>query len=164
MTKWTSVAFDDVPSRLKYPVERSVSGLVGARLLSPPDFSLWLCIAEFGTGGSLEWSGVHSDDAVYVLDGLVEVDGRRVEKGGAVLAEHAATAMLHVLAPSTLAHFGSRVNGPAVDGPFGRPIEPMDAVHTVGPEGAWLSGSRETSMLSGLPTAPVTIAVCSSSR
>ncbi|MDW3215573.1 MAG: hypothetical protein R8G01_16355 [Ilumatobacteraceae bacterium] len=143
MTKWTSIAASDVPAAPEYPVERAVSGLVEARLLSPPGYSLWLCLAEFEAGGSIEWTTPHSDDALYVLDGIVEVDDRQVGSGGAVIVEHGAAARLTVVERAKLAHFGSHTDGPALGGPLGDPGEPMNSVHVIGPEGTHVSGARE---------------------
>lgn len=144
MTKWTATAIAETAPSVVYPVPRSTTGLIEARLMSPPDYSLWLCVADFESGGTISWTaGSHSDDAVYVLGGLVEVDGRQTGTGGAVLVEHDASTRLNVVRPSRLAHFGSAVDGPALGGPLGDPVTPMNDVHVVGPTGTYVSGSRE---------------------
>lgn len=143
MTKWTAVAFAEAPLSREHPIGHSTTGLIDARLLSPAGYALWLCVAEFEAGGTISWTNGHSDEAVYVLEGLVEADGRRTGTGGAVLVEHGAVTSLQALRRSRLAHFGSSVDGPALGGPLGDPVPPMDAVHVVGPEGTYLSGTRE---------------------
>jgi len=148
VTKWTAVAFDAAESQAAYPVPRTATGVTEARLLSPAGYSLWLSYARLEPGGTIEWRDEHSDDAIYVLAGEVEVrtvDGaaRRTPAGGAVLVECAAAATLTAPSGAELLHFGAYAAGPALGGPAGDPEAPMGAVHVVGPEGEHVSGARE---------------------
>lgn len=143
MTKWTAIAFDSATPQSAYPVDRTVTGLAEARLLSPPDYSLWLTYARLEPGATIDWRGEHSDDAVYVLSGAVEVDGRRAPAHAAVLVECAAEATLSARDGAEVLHFGAYRPGPPSGGPIGDPEPPMHAVHVVGPEGEHVSGARE---------------------
>src|SRR5690349_3554038 len=60
----------------------TVDGDVTARVVSPPDFSLWLVTADLSDGTTIEWPARHGDEAVYVLDGALEIDGK-VDGNGA---------------------------------------------------------------------------------
>lgn len=148
MTKWTAITFDAAEPATAYPVPRAATGVVEARLLSPAGYSLWLTHVQLAAGGTIEWHGEQSDDAVYVLAGEVElrqsgVASRRAPAGGAVLVESAAAATLVAPDGAVLLHFGAYVPGPARGGPAGDPEAPMSAVHVVGREGEHVSGARE---------------------
>lgn len=143
MTKWTGISVDDVPSGDRYPVDRDVAGPVSSRCLSPDGYSLWMVHAALGDGATIRWSGERSDDVVYVIDGVVEVGGRRCEAGGAVIVERAADVELVARGDCVIAHFGSLDAEPPTDGPLGGPAPDATSVHIYGPGGAFLSGDRE---------------------
>ena len=69
MKKLAILHEDDVESQDTYPVPVAVTGLVSSKLLSPPDYVLWLCISELEEGATITWPAVHSDQAVYVFLG-----------------------------------------------------------------------------------------------
>jgi quercetin dioxygenase-like cupin family protein len=93
----------------------------GARsaFFQPPDYSLWQLTGELDSGTELVWTNDHGDEAVYVVDGAIEVDGTRVGSGGAVLIEATVPATVRAVAPTRVAHFGPTDHDPPRDGPFG---------------------------------------------
>ncbi|HRE00278.1 MAG TPA: pirin-like C-terminal cupin domain-containing protein, partial [Ilumatobacteraceae bacterium] len=76
-------------------------------LLSPPGYSLWMCDARLAPGATITYRGPHSDDALYVIDGELDVDGRRCPPGGAVIVESGAEAVVTAVVESRVVHFGS---------------------------------------------------------
>jgi quercetin dioxygenase-like cupin family protein len=128
----------DAPLADAYAASCTVTGDVAARRLSPENFSIWLYVSELGAGASLEWGTEHGDEAVYVIDGVLDLTGDRVEAGecpagGAVLVESGVAAKAVARGAAKIAHFGS-VNPPAerrgtmvhVIGPRGRYESPPD--------------------------------------
>ena len=128
----------DAPLADAYAASCTVMGDVAARRLSPENFSIWLYVSELGAGASLEWSIEHGDEAVYVIDGLLQVEGPiegldECPAGGAVLVESGVAAKAVARGAAKIAHFGS-VNPPAerrgtmvhVIGPRGRYESPPD--------------------------------------
>jgi quercetin dioxygenase-like cupin family protein len=95
----------------------------GARsaLFQPSDYSLWQLAGELDAATELEWRTDHGDEALYVVDGEVEIDGTGVSPGGAVLVEAGAPANLRALKASRVAHFGPVDHEPPSAGPFGAP-------------------------------------------
>jgi hypothetical protein len=87
----------------------------------PDGFPLRLELVELG-----ELTCEGGEEAIYVLDGAVEVDGRTCPAGGAVIVEGAARPML--TGPATVVRFSA--------------VEPQGTgtdVHVVGPGGTWAS-------------------------
>lgn len=78
-------------------------------------------------GGSVEWPASHGEEAVYVLDGEVAIDGRTVPAGGAIVLH--ADEPCRLEGTARLAHFSSATRG-AVGGR-----------HLVGPGGVSRSGA-----------------------
>lgn len=95
----------------------------------PDEFPLWLERRSLDAGSALELGADHGDEALYVLDGEVEVDGRRCPGGGAVVVEAGVPAVVRATAPTTVVHVG-RAGGPTTGGA---------QVHVVGPGGTWAS-------------------------
>jgi hypothetical protein len=110
-----------------------------ARLLSAPDFPLWLISADVPDGGGLHWGPDHGDEVVYVASGQVAAGARECSEGGAVIIEAGCPADLVAQGPARLLHFGSRDGGPSTgsavtaDGSDG----PEPSLHVVGPRGTW---------------------------
>jgi hypothetical protein len=77
-----------------------------ARHVSPDGFSIFLDIVTLPADESLEWTSAHGDDAVYVIDGSLQVDGQACPRGGAVIVESGVPAIVTATEPATLAHFG----------------------------------------------------------
>src|SRR5262245_31259767 len=102
------------------------TGLRWSKLLSPPDYTLWLYLVELDTRGAITWSADHGDEALYVFAGELDVDGRRCPAGGAVIVESNVPATVRATTTTRLGHYGARVQpDPA----------PGSGVHVVGPEG-----------------------------
>ncbi len=131
--KLTALARDDVAPTGVHPVGHAVTGLLGARLLSPEAHPLWLVEVELADGGQLDWGGEHGDEAVYVMEGEVHVDGRPCPAGGAAVVESGVAASLWAQTRARVAHFGSRARSRR-DGRI---------VHVFGPAGQWVSGRLE---------------------
>jgi quercetin dioxygenase-like cupin family protein len=131
--KLTAIARDDVAPATAHPAGHAVTGLRGARLLSPAQHPLWLVELELSGGGRLDWGEEHGDEAVYVMEGEVDVDGRPCPAGGAAVVESGVAASLSAVTGARLAHFGSRAPSPRAG----------LLVHVFGPAGQWVSGRLE---------------------
>ncbi|MGH9211661.1 MAG: hypothetical protein ACRD2C_13395 [Acidimicrobiales bacterium] len=143
MAKFTTVGFDDVQPSTTYQASREATGVVVSRCLSPEGYSLWLCDSELADGGSIRWDDAHGDDGVYVLEGELEVDGRRCPRDGALVVESGVTATARAIGPTRIAHFGCAEDEPPADGLFGAPSPTGHGVHVFGPRGRFLSGKLE---------------------
>jgi hypothetical protein len=117
--------------------------VVDARLLSPPDYPLWLVDAQLDDGAMLTFDTDHGDEGLYVKEGELTVDGRRTQAGGAVVVESRAPCVVRAVGPTHVVHNGCAEIDPPADGPFGAPSPDGHGVHVVGPGGTWLSGSLE---------------------
>jgi hypothetical protein len=156
----------DAPSAVAYPPSAwDLRGPVEARLLSPPDVSLWLYRISLGAGSELRWPGVHGDEAVYLLAGSLEVAGRPegsiVESGSAVIVESGLPARVFAMSDCQLLHFGSTFSEPPADGPYGAPSAQGHVVHAVGPGGVYaaVGDGRDTRFYadSSCPTCRITL-------
>lgn len=111
----------DVPTG-PYPAPWMASPEVRAAV--PITGPLTLVVSWLGAGGWVEWPASHGEEAVYVLDGAVSVDGRTVPAGGAVVLHAEEPCRLE--GPARLAHFSAaapssgRVGGRHLVGPGGR--------------------------------------------
>jgi hypothetical protein len=143
VAKFEVCRFDDVGATASYEPSCQVAGLSWSQRLSPDDYSLWLLEAAFEDGGVLRWDQSHGDQAVYVFEGGLSVDGRICPAGGAVIVESGAVAEVGAVGPTRVAHFGTRDAAPPTDGPFGAPEAAGHGVHVVGPGGRWTSGRLE---------------------
>jgi len=141
VTKWTSIASDDVAASVGAGF-RSVEGQASSRQLSPDNFSLWLVETDLSDAATLSWSAHDSDDAVFVLNGELDVEGRSCPAGGAVIVERGARVTATAKGSTSVAHFGSRSHVLAPPGPLHAP-GPGGRVHVVGPAGRFESGARE---------------------
>jgi quercetin dioxygenase-like cupin family protein len=143
MAKFTTIARDAVAASTAYQAPRRATGVVASRRLSPDGYSLWLCDTELADGGSIGWDAAHGDDGLYVLEGELEVDGRRCPPGGAVVVESGVATTARVVGPTRVAHFGCADDEPPVDGLLGPARSTGHGVHVCGPGGRFLSGERE---------------------
>lgn len=98
-----------------------VSGGARTAFLRAGGFSLWRVDARLDTGATVTWGETHGDEALYVLDGEIEIDGRPCGPAGAVIVEAGVGASMRVLAPTNWLHFGPGEAVPPADGPFGPP-------------------------------------------
>lgn len=120
-----------------YPSGHRVAGDVRHRVVSPDGFSLWLLRAELADGATIEWPATHGDEAVYVLDGALEVDGRTTPANGAAIVESNVVTRARAVGPTHIVHLGPRDPAPPVDGLNGPPEAAGHAVHVVGPRGTY---------------------------
>jgi len=123
-----------------YPAPRRIGGAVRPRLVTPPDYSLWAIDAELDDGASLHWEGVHGEDAVYVLDGVLEVGGRRCPAGGVIIVEADVAAEARSIGASRIVHFGSRADVAVPGGSSGAPPIEGRGTPVFGPRGEFESG------------------------
>jgi quercetin dioxygenase-like cupin family protein len=132
---------DVEPSDAYGPRGFGVDGDVTACVVSPADFSLWLVRSDLADGAGLEWPARHGDEAVYVIDGALELeqpDGSVViPPAGAAVVEADAPARLRARGATTLMHVGPADSAPPVAG-FNGPADPGGhGVHAVGPKGTY---------------------------
>ena len=124
---------------------------IEARRVSPHEFSLWLVRAELAAGDAISWDVEHGEEAVYVVDGSVEIDGRSCPAGGAAILESGVPARLVATSGARIAHMGRR------DGTNAGGAE----VHVVGPGGTYarVGEGRDTRYYadSECPTCDVTL-------
>jgi hypothetical protein len=99
----------------------------GTRAAVAVDTSLRLVVGWLGEGDWVAWPERHGEEAVYVLDGAVVVDGHVVPAGGAVVLH--ADEPCRLEGPARIAHFSA--------GPGGAP----GGKHLLGPGGWYRSGS-----------------------
>src|SRR5262249_41906957 len=108
------------------------TGAVRSTMFHPDDYSLWQIDAELSEGAELHWGAVrHGDEAVFVVDGEVEVDGMRCGPETAIIVEADAAASVRAVKAVTVRHFGpSSIDAPS-DGVFGPPVREGHGVHVV---------------------------------
>jgi quercetin dioxygenase-like cupin family protein len=104
-------------------------GEAQTRRVSPDGFSVFLDLVTMEAGASLEWRRAHGDEAIYVVDGALAVDGRECPAGGAVIVESGVPATARAMQRARIAHFGRAKPG----APRG------EIVHVVGPRGSYES-------------------------
>jgi quercetin dioxygenase-like cupin family protein len=119
-------------------------GTARSALFAPPGYSLWQVDGELDVGTELEWGTAHGDEAVYVLEGAVVIDGTRVTAGGAVLIEAGVPAVVRAVELSHVAHFGPTEHEPPGDGPFGAPAVEGRGVHIIPTKSDSMSAPRLT--------------------
>ena len=120
----------------------AVDGEVTARVVSPDDFSLWLIRADLADGTTIEWPEAHGDEAVYVIDGALEVEdpaGRTVvvPRAGSAVVESGVATRVRARGATRVMHVGPADGVPPTDG-FNGPADPHGhGIHTVGPKGTY---------------------------
>jgi quercetin dioxygenase-like cupin family protein len=160
------VARSDAPT-LEQPsaTVHITSDAVSVRQLSPEGISLWLHEVAMLSGGEMRWDIDHGDEALYVLDGTLEVCSdefpRPVPAGGAVIIESAVAAHVVAGGPVRFLQMGPSETSAPSDGPLG-PAEPDGhSVHAVGPRGVFarIEPGRETRFYadSSCPTCRITL-------
>jgi quercetin dioxygenase-like cupin family protein len=103
----------------------------------------WLVTATLPAGTVLEWIADHGDEALFVLDGLLDVPAGAapVPTGGAVIAESGVRTAVTARYDTRVVHVGPGTPVAPADGPFGEPRAGGHGVHVVGPDG--LGGVRD---------------------
>jgi quercetin dioxygenase-like cupin family protein len=119
------------------------TGLGSAWALSPEGYSLAIDRADLEAGAELSWGAPHGDEAVFVLAGELRHEGRVCPRGGAVVVESDARAVVRAEAPTTVLHFSPALPEARRDGPLGPPEPDGHGVHVVGPRGWFASGDAE---------------------
>jgi uncharacterized cupin superfamily protein len=115
-------------------------GTVRSSLFQPEHYSLWELDAELGVDADLHWNDVHGDEVVFVLEGMLELAGQRLEKYGAAIVEAQVPAEARALANTRLLHFGPTSPEPPTNGPFGAARQDGHGVHVIDRESAILVG------------------------
>jgi quercetin dioxygenase-like cupin family protein len=144
MRKLAIVRRGEVEPQGVHPAAVTVDGLVSSRLMSPPDYELWLCVAELEAGATVSWPTEHGDEALYVLDGELSVQGHPCPAGGAVIVESGVPAVVRATARSRIGHYGSRAPSRLGSGAGSGSGSAAHGVHVVGPRGVTSLGDPST--------------------
>lgn len=97
------------------------------------DVPLWLEDVELSPGSELAFGTEHGEEALFVLDGVVDVDGQVCGAGGAVIVEAGARPRVRADGSARLAHFGCAA---AVEVRTADPARPPTH-HVVGSQGTY---------------------------
>jgi hypothetical protein len=144
MAKFTITDKATVEPAASYPAPfATCHGAVTARRVSPAEYPTWLIDAELSDGTTLRWPDQHGDEAVYVVAGALEVDGRICPADGCVVVEANVAASARAIGPTQIVHVGPVDPNPPKDGLYGAPEPEGHHVHVVGPGGWFASGGRE---------------------
>lgn len=130
----------DVAATDRYPVPVSVTNLEWSKLLSPPDYPLWLCLAQLKEGGQITWPDQHSDQAIYVFEGELTVGGRTCGERGAIIVESDVPVTVTASKTSRIGHWGAWDPAVPDDELLGPIADEEHRVHVVGPHGIFASG------------------------
>jgi len=102
----------------------------------PDAFSLWRVDGQLGTDAVLEWDGRHGDEALFVVSGAIDCEGRRVGEGSTLIVEAGVSATVHSPGPTHVVHFGPMALEAPADGLLGAPAGEGRTVHIVRPDHA----------------------------
>jgi len=103
----------------------SAKGTVASALFHPDGYSLWQLSAELQAGAELSWSGAHGDEALFIVDGVVEADGQQCGADGTVVIEADASGTVRAITDTKLLHVG------AISRPPGASASSEPGVHVV---------------------------------
>jgi len=144
VAKFTVIDEAALDPAASYPAPfTTAEGAVTARRVSPDAYSTWLISAELVDGAVLRWPQRHGDEAVYVVSGALEVDGRVCPADGCVVVESGVAATARAVGMTRVVHVGPYDAEPPGDGLYGPPAVTGHGVHVVGPGGWYASGARE---------------------
>ncbi|HWD25182.1 MAG TPA: hypothetical protein VG368_06930, partial [Acidimicrobiales bacterium] len=90
-------------------------------IFHPESYSLWRVAAELDAGTELHWTEAHGDEALYVLSGELELDGKKCGPEGVVILEAGVAATVRALSSVRLLHFGPIEIEPPTTGLLGPP-------------------------------------------
>jgi quercetin dioxygenase-like cupin family protein len=128
----------DVDAAAGYgPFGHEVDGGARHRVVGPQGFSLWMLSAELDDGTTVDWPATHGDEAVYVVEGALEIDGRIAPAKGAAVVEADVATRARALGPTRVVHMGPRDPAIPVDGMNGAAASEDHGVHVVGPRGTY---------------------------
>ncbi len=121
-------------------------GPVVSRRVSPDDVSLWLVTSELPAGTTLTWTEEHGDEAVYVTEGALRIDGRECPTRGAVVVEAGVATRARAVGPTRVIHMGPSDPTPPIAGLHGPAAAEEHCIHVVGPRGTFerVADDRET--------------------
>jgi quercetin dioxygenase-like cupin family protein len=94
----------------------------------PDGFDLWVVDAVVQPGAVIRWSGRQSEEAIYVLEGEVEIVEHSAGPDCTVAIEAGASGSMAVIRQTHLVHFGSGTTTPSVQSGNSEPC-----IHVVGP-------------------------------
>jgi quercetin dioxygenase-like cupin family protein len=143
MAKFSAINLADVETTSAYALGRKVTGLRSSKRISPDDYSLFLVVSELDDGAVIEWDTAHGDEALCVLEGELDVDGRRCPTGGAVVVEAGVACRAIAIGKTRVAHYGPTDPTPPVGGVLGPADAHGHGVHVVG-DGGWFRAGNET--------------------
>lgn len=143
MAKFAAISLDDVDSSSSYAIARDVAGVRSSKLISPTDYSLFLVVSELHDGAVVRFDHDHGDEALCVLDGELDIDGRRCPPGGAVIVEAGVECTVTAIGETRVAHYGPTDVAPPADGLLGPAALDGHGVHVVG-DGGWFRAGNET--------------------
>lgn len=109
----------------------SARGGVRSRRHGPQDERLWLFESELEAGAELVFEGERSDQALYVVEGGLETDGRLCPAEGAIILESGASPVVRARSAARVLHFGA-------ESPIASAGDPAPGqIHVVGPGGTF---------------------------
>src|SRR5580698_5269058 len=106
MAKMAAINHEDVEPSTTYQAPRAATGVAWSKALSPPGYALWLTKSELHDGATITWSDHHGDDGVYVLAGGLDVGGRSVPAGGAIIVESGVAVTARAEGTTKIVHVG----------------------------------------------------------
>lgn len=141
-----AAVLDDRP-----PPGYAASGAVTSKAVSPAGFSLWLRTVDLADGAMLTLPARHGDEALFVLDGALEVAGsdEDVPAHGVVIAEADVPLSVRAQGPTHLVCLGPVDPEPPSGGRLGPPATEGRSLHVVGPRGRWYFGTDESDAAEG---------------
>ena len=143
MAKFAAISLDEVPAESTYAIARDVSGVAWSKRVSPDDYALWLVVSELRDGAVMHWGTDHGDEAVCVLEGELDFDGRRCPAGGALVVEAGVECVATAVGSTRVAHYGPTDPTPPADGLLGPARDHDHGVHVVG-DGGWFRAGNDT--------------------
>jgi quercetin dioxygenase-like cupin family protein len=149
MAKFTALSRDELASSTAYAApDRIATGVRSSVRVSPDDYSIWMVESALDDGAQLRWSGPHSDDGVYVIEGELDVehDGtvRRCPTEGAIIVESDVECTARAIGSTRVLHVGAYDPAPPTDGINGPPAREGRTVHVVGDQGWYQSGNGKS--------------------
>jgi hypothetical protein len=140
MKKMAILRESEVEPTANYPVPVTATGVAWSKLMSPEDYVLWLCLSELEEGGQLSFPDQHSDQALYVFSGALQVGDLRCEERSAVIIESNVPATVTATERSRIGHWGSWDPAVPQDGFNGPTSSDGHRIHVVGPRGFYSWG------------------------
>lgn len=126
---------------------RRLIGPARSASASPPAVSIWMDVVELGAGSRLERDRNHDDEAIFVVEGALAIEGRVCPTGGALVIERGAECRVEAIGGTKLLHMGSAqtraTSRPQSPAPRTSPgeasahasSEASPRIHVVGPRG-----------------------------